>query len=59
MARKKHRGIIKRLDGASVRFVLLRKDGLHVRRGRRRKERVVSFQTLLDLAEGQIRMNLV
>lgn len=58
MARKKHRGIIKRLDGNLVRFVLLRADGLHVRRGRRRKERIVSFQDLLDLAEGQLRINI-
>lgn len=59
MARKRHHGIIKRLDGATVRFALDRRTGLHVRRGRRRKEQIVSFQTLLDLAEGQILMNLI
>lgn len=58
-ARRKPRGIIKRVDGSRVRFALHRKDGLHVRRGRRRKERVISWQQLLDLSEGQIRMNLV
>ena len=57
--RKRARGIIKRVDGSRVRFALHRTDGLHVRRGRRRKERVVSWQQLLDLAEGQIRMNLI
>jgi hypothetical protein len=59
MAKKKYRGIIRRIDGSNVRFALNRKDGLHFRRGRRRKERIVSFQNLLDLAEGQIRMNLL
>lgn len=58
-ARRKPRGIIKRVDGSAVRFALDRRDGLHVRRGRRRKERVVSWQQLLDLADGQIRMNLL
>jgi hypothetical protein len=56
---RKPRGIIKRVDGSTVRFALHRRDGLHVRRGRRKKERVVSWQQLLDLAEGQIRMNLI
>lgn len=58
-AKRKPRGIIKRVDGSTVRFALHRTDGLHVRRGRRRKERIVSWQQLLDLAEGQTRMNLV
>jgi hypothetical protein len=47
------------VDGSAVRFALDRRDGLHVRRGRRKKERIVSWQQLLDLAEGQIRMNLI
>ncbi|HEY4417589.1 MAG TPA: hypothetical protein VGO57_18000 [Verrucomicrobiae bacterium] len=59
MARRKARGIIKRVDGSTVRFALDRRDGLHVRRGRRRKEKLISWQQLLDLAEGQIRMNLI
>jgi hypothetical protein len=59
MRRRKARGIIKRVDGSTIRFALDRRDGLHVRRGRRRRERIVSWQQLLDLAEGQIRMNLI
>lgn len=42
-----------------MRFALDRKTGLHVKRGRRRPEHVVNWRDLLDLAEGQIRMNLV
>lgn len=56
--RRKRRWLWKRIDGAKVGFAVDRRDGLHVRRGRRRPERVVSFQDLLDLAEGQFRMNL-
>lgn len=57
--RKSKRGMWVRIDGSSVRFQLDRKVGLRVRRGRRRKERVTSFRDLLDLAEGQLRMNLL
>jgi hypothetical protein len=55
----KRRGIWKRIDGTTVRFALDRKNGLSVRRGRRRPARVLSFRDLLDLAEGQIKMNLL
>jgi hypothetical protein len=55
--RLKPRGVVRRIDGSVARFALHR-DGLHVRRGRRSKERVVSFADLFDLAEGQFRMNL-
>lgn len=48
-----------RLDGRKVRFILDRKTGLHVRHGRRRKDKIVPFQDLSDLATGQIKMNLV
>lgn len=58
MRSRKKRGIRIRLDGSLFRFALDRK-GLHVRRGRRRPERLVSFQSLVDIAEGQTRMNLV
>jgi len=47
------------VDGNSVRYELDRKRGLKVRRGRRRKERVIGFSDLLDLAEGQLKMNLI
>jgi hypothetical protein len=57
--RKSARGMWLRIDGSRVRFQLDRKAGLRVRRGRRRKERVVSFPELLALAEGQLTMNLV
>jgi hypothetical protein len=53
------RGIWKRIDGADFRFQLDRKFGLRVRRGRRRPEKIVSFRDLLDLAEGQLKMNLL
>ncbi len=56
--RRKQRGMWKRIDGSKVRFALNRKTGLHVRRGRRRRERIISFQDLLDLAEGQFRLNI-
>lgn len=56
---KKGRGMWTRIDGSKVRFQLDRKVGLRVRRGRRRKERIVTFNDLLDLAEGQMRMNLL
>lgn len=55
----KRRAIWKRIDGSNIRFQLNRATGLHVRRGRRRKERIVGFRDLLDLAEGQLRMNLI
>ena len=56
---RRRRGIWKRVDGNSVRYELDRKRGLKVRRGRRRKERVIGFSDLLDLAEGQLKMNLI
>jgi hypothetical protein len=58
MRNRKKRGIRIRIDGSLFRFFLDRK-GLHVRRGRRRPERLVSFQSLIDVAEGQTKMNLV
>ncbi|HMP82766.1 MAG TPA: hypothetical protein PKA41_08710 [Verrucomicrobiota bacterium] len=59
--RVKRRGIWKRIDGSDVRFELDRKNGLRVQRGRKRKrpEHITGFRDLLDLAEGQIKMNLV
>jgi hypothetical protein len=56
---RKRRGIWKQIDGSKVRYELCRKAGLKVRRGRRRPERVISFADLLDLAEGQLKMNLL
>jgi hypothetical protein len=52
------RGIRKRIDGAIFRFALSR-SGLSVRRGRSRPERLITFQDLADLAEGQLKMNLL
>lgn len=57
--RNKRRGIWKRVDGATVRYELDRRLGLRVRPSRRRPERVISFRDLLDLAEGQLKMNLL
>ena len=56
---RKRRGIWKRVGGSKVRYEIDRKHGLKVRRGRRRPERIISFADLLDLAEGQLRMNLL
>ena len=55
----RRRGIWIRLDGARVRFELDRKHGLSVKRGRRRPEKLVSFRDLADVADGQIKMNLI
>lgn len=53
------RGIWKQVDGRRVRFELSRKSGLLVSRRGKRKQRIVSFQELFDLAEGQLKMNLL
>jgi hypothetical protein len=55
----KRRAMWIRVDGRKIRFALDRKTGLHVRHGRRRKDKIVTFQDLSDLATGQIKMNLV
>ena len=55
----KRRAMWIRVDGRKTRFLLDRRTGLHVRHGRRRKDKIISFQDLSDLATGQIKMNLL
>ncbi len=45
------------IDGKAWRFEL-RADGLHVRRKRARKERVLTFKDALQAAQGQLLMKL-
>jgi hypothetical protein len=56
---RKYRGIWKLMDGQRVRFELHRKGGLMVLRAGKKNPKTVSFQQLLDVADGQLKMNLV